>query len=57
MTLPSLTDDRQTRLDVPASIASVTPFKAETLWQRMFNAWLDTYKLSSKSGAVPFLLM
>ncbi|MET0963765.1 MAG: hypothetical protein ABWY05_13260 [Noviherbaspirillum sp.] len=27
------------------------------LWQSMFRAWIDTYALSARSGAVPFLLL
>jgi hypothetical protein len=44
------------QLDVPAS-ATATFNRAESLWQRMLNAWIGTYELSFRSGAVPFLLL
>jgi hypothetical protein len=31
--------------------------RPDSLWQRMFQAWIHTYELSSSSGAVPFLLL
>jgi hypothetical protein len=42
---------------LPISALPPTSHQAGSLWQRMFNAWIDTYELSFRSGAVPFLLL
>ena len=43
-----------TQSDVSTSSASVTSDEAETLWDSIFKAWIDTYEFSFETGAVPF---
>jgi hypothetical protein len=57
MTSQFSTTKQPIQLEVTTSAATRTSNKEEKLWQRMFNAWVDTYELSYRSGAVPFLLM
>lgn len=43
--------------DAPISTAAPRANETGSVWQRMLDAWLGTYELSYRSGAVPFLLL
>jgi cation transport regulator ChaB len=57
MTSHFSTVKESTQSDLPAYVPTSASNQAENFWKRMFNAWINTYELSRRSGAVPFLLL